>query len=91
VPVHVCELCGKEFKSKKNLKEHRYYHAENTDNRHQCQICSKVLKQKNSYLKHMVNVHKIGHDCDVCSKTIATLDGLKLHKRDQHGIHIGML
>ena len=23
VPVHVCELCGKEFKSKKNLKEHR--------------------------------------------------------------------
>ena len=42
VPVHVCELCGKEFKSKKNLKEHRYYHAENTDSRQQCEICHKV-------------------------------------------------
>jgi len=91
VPVHVCELCGKEFKSKKNLKEHRYYHAENTDNRQQCEICHKVLKQKNSYMKHMVNVHKKGFECSVCQKIIATEEGLKLHKRDQHKIQIQVL
>jgi len=91
VAVHVCELCGKEFKSKKNLKEHRYYHADNQDNRQQCEICHKVLKQKNSYMKHMVNVHKKGFECDLCQKTIATEDGLKLHKRDQHGVSIQVL
>ena len=51
----------------------------------------KVLKQKNSYMKHMVNVHKKGFECSVCQKIIATEEGLKLHKRDQHKIQIQVL
>ena len=54
-------------------------------------VFPKVLKQKNSYMKHMVNVHKKGFECSVCQKIIATEEGLKLHKRDQHKIQIQVL
>ena len=42
-------------------------------------------------MKHMVNVHKKGFECSVCQKIIATEEGLKLHKRDQHKIQIQVL
>jgi len=83
---HICEQCGKNFKTKQRLKEHMVTHSDRPDPQFQCPICSKFLKQSNSFRKHMVNVHKVQHNCDLCTKAFATTQGLSLHRRQEHGM-----
>merc|ERR1712029_364168 len=79
-----CEICGKCFKSAYKLKEHKYSHNSTNDPEFQCKVCGKFLKQKNSYSKHMMNVHKIGHTCSLCQKIFYSQKMLQIHRRDRH-------
>ena len=86
---HQCELCGKSFNKKANLKSHMAYSHSNNEGpnpKYQCHICSKYLKQSNSYGKHMRNVHGVGERCDICNKLYCLKNSLGIHKRDCHGI-----
>ena len=76
------------FSKQSALKVHhtKAHQSTEPDPKFKCDICGKFLKQQNSYSKHLMNVHKIGHSCDLCQKIFYSSKMLQIHKRDQHGI-----
>ena len=82
---HCCDICGKQFKTKANLKEHIPTHSDKRT--FLCKICGKCLKNDCSYRRHMVCVHGIKFTCEICNKDYSALIGLKVHQRNVHGIN----
>ena len=83
----VCEICGKGFLLRYQLKEHLNTHADVKT--HPCQLCGKVLKNFNSHRRHMIRSHGVGFTCEICGgNDFGTKTGLLKHKRDKHGMHI---
>jgi len=83
----VCEICGKGFLLRYQLKEHLNTHADVKT--HPCQLCGKVLKNFNSHRRHMIRSHGVGFTCEICGgNDFGTKSGLLKHKRDKHGMHI---
>ncbi|XP_067144720.1 zinc finger protein 85-like isoform X1 [Centruroides vittatus] len=76
--VHVCKICGKEFKWNYTLLQHERTHSE--DRPFKCDICNKGFKWM-SRLK----IHKITHSkerpfrCDICNKSFKLKGTLKSH------------
>merc|ERR1739845_296320 len=60
----VCEICGKGFLLRYQLKEHLNTHADVKT--HPCQLCGKVLKNCNSHRRHMIRSHGVGFTCEIC-------------------------
>jgi len=83
---HVCDACGKSFRTPSSLREHQASHSVGQNPEFRCDICGKYLKQQNSFSKHMMNVHKKGHNCEVCNKIFYSSKVLQIHRRDKHGI-----
>jgi len=82
---HICEVCSKEVDPIK-LAEHMSSHAEKPDPKFKCEHCGKQLKQQNSYSKHLMNTHGIGHRCDLCQKIFFNKHQMELHIRNVHAI-----
>ena len=82
---HCCDICGKQFKTKANLKEHIPTHSDKRT--FLCKICGKCLKNDCSYRRHMVCVHGIKFTCELCGKDYSAIIGLKVHQRNVHGIN----
>jgi len=83
----VCEICGKGFLLRYQLKEHLNTHADVKT--HPCQLCGKVPKNFNSHQRHMDRSHGVGLTCEICGGSdFGTKTGLLKHKRDNHGMHI---
>ena len=82
---HCCDICGKQFKTKANLKEHIPTHSDKRT--FLCKICGKCLKNDCSYRRHMVCVHGIKYTCELCGKDYSAVIGLKVHQRNVHGIN----
>jgi len=82
---HCCDICGKQFKTKANLKEHIPTHSDKRT--FLCKICGKCLKNDCSYRRHMVCVHGIKFTCELCGKDYSAVIGLKVHQRNVHGIN----
>ena len=82
---HCCDICGKQFKTKANLKEHIPTHSDKRT--FLCKICGKCLKNDCSYRRHMVCVHGIKFTCELCGKDYSAMIGLKVHQRNVHGIN----
>ncbi|CAH0393132.1 unnamed protein product [Bemisia tabaci] len=76
---YTCNVCFKEFKSKKVILRHLYVHQE--DKPHVCDVCFKSFKRPES-----MNAHKKIHDkdhpmytCDSCGFTTAHKKSLEMH------------
>ena len=75
-----CEICDKEFKSNKGLKEHINI-VHKLMKEHQCNICQKVFKLQSQLTSHVKIAHenKKYHKCDSCQKSFSTAQVLKIH------------
>ena len=79
---HVCEECGKRFKSQTALKSHSEWHA--NKKALTCKECHKVCKNT-LLLKLHVEMHASGKfrfRCDSCSKSFLTKKKLEQHVKD---------
>ena len=56
---HECEVCGRKFTQKKNLKLHlSTFHGVGDAESFQCDVCSYVTKRKGDLKKHLSRVHR---------------------------------
>ena len=51
VKAFKCEICGREFREKKNMRKHWLVHT--GDRPHKCEICDKTFIQSSSLKNHM--------------------------------------
>ncbi|EDS41441.1 conserved hypothetical protein [Culex quinquefasciatus] len=79
-----CTLCGKIYKSSKNLKEHETSHFPDRMN-HKCHICSQEFARRNYYLVHL-KMHQTENQfkCNECDKTFSLDKLLQEHIRIKH-------
>ena len=82
----MCDLCGKNFKSKSNLSKHvKTLHLQL--NKKDCDSCNKTFRDANSLKIHIATIHdKKGISiCEVCDKTFTSKKILKIHVNTIHG------
>jgi len=77
-----CEICGKQFDSKKSLRYHKDVHKEEVL---PCPHCDKVFHRKLNYGLHISQMHS-GQTfiCETCSATFTSRRNLKLHIAAHH-------
>ncbi|XP_053407621.1 zinc finger protein 1 homolog isoform X9 [Mercenaria mercenaria] len=49
---HICEVCGKMYKSRSSLQSHTYKHCSKPRDDTKCKICAKILSCKKKRLEH---------------------------------------
>ena len=75
-----CDLCNKGFKSKNNLRIHRFNHES-----YLCLECNSAeIIGRIPYRNHMKKYHSFGFHCDLCGKCMATKVQLDNHKKLSH-------
>ena len=81
---NVCNICGKSFKQKGNLRLHINGVHEGKRN-FPCSICNYRGFQNNNLEKHMKAVHEgLTFDCEMCEFRCKTKDSLKKHNNIKH-------
>ncbi len=80
----ICEVCGKEFARKDNLKQHSKIHS--NQKQYKCHVCEASFAQGSGLVKH-IKIHddKKDHICVMCGKGFCRLDNMLEHVRT----HIG--
>ncbi|XP_063317014.2 zinc finger protein 260-like [Pelmatolapia mariae] len=79
-----CEICGKSFKKKCQIKEHYKIHT--GEKPFTCKTCEKSFAQKSTLLRHMtVHTGERLFACHLCGKTFRQRGNLMIHLR----IHTG--
>ena len=93
---YVCGTCGKSFKEKSYLDEHRRIHT--GEKPYACDQCDNQFRTKALYHRHVAFKHRQkytqvepvvvsdnkGFKCDLCGKTFKRKDHLKNHKEAVH-------
>ena len=82
---YVCDVCGKDFKSVRQLTRHGLVHSAPTK---PCHVCGKKFKRNEQLEKHVLYVHETvdrKHYCSHCGKCYKTPSVLKLHIDNYHG------
>ncbi|XP_069464366.1 GDNF-inducible zinc finger protein 1 isoform X2 [Ambystoma mexicanum] len=81
-----CELCGKKFKRKKDIKRHILQVHEGGGERHFCQVCGKGLSSKTALRLHeRTHTGDRPYGCTQCEARFSQPSALKTHMR----IHTG--
>jgi len=87
VKEHVCQVCGKEYKLVRQLKQHLLIHQ--TDTPFNCEHCGKGFKVM-SRLREHINIHtgKMPYECGYCGRRIRSQPNLfhhlKHHRNQNH-------
>ena len=78
-----CEICGKVWKSRHDLKSHMKMHI--ADKNFVCMECGKRFKREES-LKYHTMRHKgiMDHHCEECGEAFVSTAALTTHKRNHH-------
>ena len=78
-----CELCGKYFKSKGNLRTH--IESVHESSKHPCDMCVYKAPNKYSLIQHKNALHKkIKYPCNQCGLQTTTQGSLKTHIQSVH-------
>ena len=87
-PQFSCPKCPRTFRWDSSRKAHiNSAHGDEFKTRmHTCDICGRQLRNDSCYRRHMMNIHGQKISCDHCNKDFSSPIGLKIHKRDTHGI-----
>lgn len=82
----ICDVCGKEFKSRGAMDSHSVVHKELTrEDGARCEICNVWISRKNRLRRHMVEIHESKEtECDVCHKTYPNMKAMVNHRRNIH-------
>ncbi|XP_046985533.1 zinc finger protein 85-like [Schistocerca americana] len=79
-----CEVCGKPFKRKEHLFQHRKLHT--GERPYICSVCGKAFSRKEHLVRHAVShTGQKMHSCDMCGKSFSRKDNLHKHRKT-HGI-----
>lgn len=79
-----CDLCGKSFKARGNLKNHMRSHQNNRT--HVCKICGKAFLFNHGLKKHLVlHTGVRPFACNQCDKSYKDLTDLRRHKFSHGG------
>jgi uncharacterized Zn-finger protein len=79
-----CEICGKPFKRKEHLFQHRKLHT--GERPYVCVSCGKAFSRKEHLVRHAVShTGQKMHGCDLCGKNFSRKDNLHKHRKT-HGI-----
>ncbi|KAG8007147.1 hypothetical protein GBF38_023306 [Nibea albiflora] len=79
-----CDICGKDFNKKANLRKHVRVHT--GEKPFTCTVCGKAYKQQSNLKTHIRQIHtgEKPYTCTVCGKAFARSTNLKAHIRYIH-------
>nr|XP_034172002.1 zinc finger protein 184-like [Osmia lignaria] len=79
-----CDVCGKPFKRKEHLYQHRKLHT--GERPYVCTTCTKAFSRKEHLVRHSVShTGEKMHDCEMCGKSFSRKDNLHKHRKT-HGV-----
>ncbi|XP_070194231.1 zinc finger protein 557-like isoform X2 [Littorina saxatilis] len=81
---HVCELCGKTFKSRRNMRIHiQTLHTENYVWKHKCEFCPKTFRNRGECVAHSSTHDNVKlYLCCHCGKSFRHKQSLTRHGLD---------
>eukprot|EP01147_Barroeca_monosierra_P002926 gene2928-8173_t len=80
--AHVCNICGKEFKSKCHLADHFTVHSGLKP--HICRVCGLSFSVKSNCRRHERSHERPRQQCPICHKMFMSNTQLKRHMKTQH-------
>ncbi|XP_021696063.1 zinc finger protein 43 isoform X2 [Aedes aegypti] len=88
-PKYICDVCGKECKTQRQVETHRIIHTEPTRaDGAQCGICHAWISRKEHLRRHITDIHESKEtECDICHKTYPNLKAMRKHKGL---VHVGL-
>ncbi|XP_062705307.1 zinc finger protein 626-like [Aedes albopictus] len=83
---YVCDVCGKEFKTQRQVASHRLAHTQPTlEDGARCEICNVWISRKERLRRHITEIHESKEtECDICHKTYPNLKAMRKHKSLVH-------